>query len=174
MLQESISDIESGNKKGTTGSESTNVKDSSVGCAKIFLVIFITLFSFPIIFCDLYFANNDNTCVNQKFEKFNVNMYQYLMVSGIYGSSTLFIINCCVALCDFSKFNDEMTLLFSILEFISKLFTTSWTIVGAVIFWHFMDNGSCSNKVYNYLFASLIIKLVCILLTSNSTSQSKK
>jgi hypothetical protein len=173
MLQESTSDIESADTR-STGSIYTNVKDSSVSCAKIFLIIFITLFSFPIIFCDLYFANNDNTCVNQKFEKLNVNMYQYLMVSGIYGSSTLFIINCCVVLCDFSKFNDHTVLLFSILEFISKLFTTSWTIVGGVIFWHFMDISICSNTVYNYLFASLVIKLVCILLTSNSSSQSKK
>lgn len=188
MLKETISesDLESGNNivsttgettgktTGETAGQPANVIDSSVNWLKLFMIFFITLFSFPIIFCDLYFANNDTTCVNQKFDKLNVNMYDYLMVSGIYSGSTLFIIICYILYCDLTKFNNDTLFLFSIIEFINKLFISSWTIAGGVIFWHFMDNGSCSNKVYNYLFASLVIKLVCILLTSNSSSKDKK
>ena len=176
MLQETISesDLESGNKIVSITDQPANVIDSSVNWLKLFMIFFITLFSFPIIFCDLYFANNNTTCVNQKFDKLNVNMYNYLMVSGIYSGSTLFIIICYILYCDLTKFNNDTLFLFSIIEFINKLFISSWTIVGCVIFWHFMDNDSCSNKVYNYLFASLVIKLVCILLTSNSSSKDKK
>jgi hypothetical protein len=121
MLQESISasDLESGNKLVSTLTGTTNVKDSSVSWIKLFMIFLITLFSFPIIFCDLYFANNDTTCVNQKFDKLNVNMYDYLMVSGIYSGSTLFIIICYILYCDFSKFNVGTLFLFSILEFIT-------------------------------------------------------
>lgn len=130
MLQETISesDLESGNKIVSITDQPANVIDSSVNWLKLFMIFFITLFSFPIIFCDLYFANNNTTCVNQKFDKLNVNMYNYLMVSGIYSGSTLFIIICYILYCDLTKFNNDTLFLFSIIEFINKLFISSWTI----------------------------------------------
>lgn len=51
---------------------------------KTILISILIVINFPIIFCDLYYAINDNTCINQKMEKLAVNMYDYLIVSGIY------------------------------------------------------------------------------------------
>jgi hypothetical protein len=58
----------------------------------------------------------------------------------------------------------------SIITLIS-LFTLAWTIVGSIIFWSLIDNEECSKEVYNYVFALLIIKYVCILV--NLCAQNK-
>lgn len=41
-----------------------------------------------------------------------------------------------------------------------NLFLIIWNILGAIIFWGLMDTTNCSDTIYNYMFASLIIKLV--------------
>lgn len=127
-------------------------------CISIFLFI-----NFPIIFCDLYFAVNDNTCINQKMDKLNVNMYDYLIVSGIYSSiisiiSVLFIL----FFIDTIKNNKIkiVNYLFMLFLYVNGFFNIAWNIIGSLIFWSYMDNSQCSNQVFNYLFASLIIKLI--------------
>ena len=59
--------------------------------------------------------------------------------------------------------NNEITALnyiFMLFLYINGLFNIIWNIIGSIIFWSYMDNNQCSNEVFNYLFASLIIKLV--------------
>ena len=139
---------------------------------KILAFIIFILFNFPIIFCDLYYAIKDNSCVNQKMDKLAVNMYDYLIVSGI--SSVIITFISILYIFYFDKIKDKKFVLFNILFililYIICLFTIGWNIIGSLIFWHYMDNNKCSNEVFNYLFASLIIKLIfcsSILFNSN-------
>ena len=129
---------------------------------KIVVSIIFTLLNFPIIFCDFYYAINDNSCVNQKIDKLAVNMYDYLIVSGI--SSVIITFISILSIFYFEKIKTTKFILFNILFilflYIIGLFTIGWNIIGSLIFWHYMDNNKCSNEIFNYLFASLIIKLV--------------
>ena len=141
---------------------------------KTILISILIVINFPIIFCDLYYAINDNTCINQKMEKLAVNMYDYLIVSGIY-SLIITVISILFILFFIHKIkNNDITILnyiFMLFLYISGLFNIIWNIIGSIIFWSYMDNNQCSNEVFNYLFASLIIKLVfcsTILLNNNN------
>jgi hypothetical protein len=126
------------------------------------------------MFCDLYFAVNDNTCVNQIFKKLNVNMYDYLMVSSIHSVISLFIVFIYITTININDNNNCLLLLSYIIGIFNKIFITVWTIIGSVIFWHFMNNNDCSNTVYNYLFTSLIIKIVLTSIGNTQDNNSKK
>ena len=141
----------------------TNDHKNYIQSLKIIIVTIVIFINFPIIFCDLYYAVNDNTCVNQKMEKLAVNMYDYLIVSGIYSIIiTIILILFILFFIDKMKNNEITTLnyVFMLFLYINGLFNISWNIIGSIIFWSYMDNNQCSNEVFNYLFASLIIKLV--------------
>lgn len=141
----------------------TNNDKNYIQSLKIIIVTILIFINFPLIFCDLYYAVNDNTCVNQKMEKLAFNMYDYLIVSGIY-SVIITVISILFILFFIDKMkNNEITILnyiFMSFLYINGLFNISWNIIGSLIFWNFMDNNQCSNEVFNYLFASLIIKLI--------------
>jgi hypothetical protein len=157
------------------GINSNNVENTKiVNNVKIVVLIIFTLLSFPLIFCDLYFAVNDKTCVYQTFDKLAVNMYDYLIVNAIYNIFMLFILFVYIIAIDIEKDNACLILFIHIIGFINKIFITSWTIIGGVIFWHFMNNNDCSFTVYNYLFASLIIKLVFVSIGNMQQSDNKK
>lgn len=136
--------------------------DKNIIFFKIVVSIIFTLLNFPIIFCDFYYAINDNSCVNQKMDKLAVNMYDYLIVSGI--SSVIITFISILFIFYFEKIKTTKFILFNILFilflYIIGLFTIGWNIIGSLIFWNYMDNNKCSNEVFNYLFASLIIKLI--------------
>ena len=157
------------------GINSNNIENTKiVNNVKIVLLIIFTLLSFPLIFCDLYFAANDKTCVHQTFDKLAVNMYGYLIVSAIYSIFMLFISYASIIAVDVENDNICLLICVTIIGFINKIFITSWTIIGGVIFWHFMNNNDCSFTVYNYLFASLIIKLVLVSIGNMQQSDNKK
>ncbi len=40
------------------------------------------------------------------------------------------------------------------------IFSLAWNIIGAVLFWGYMDTSQCSNPVYNYTYASLVIAFI--------------
>lgn len=148
-----------------------DINDKNIIFFKNLLSLLIILLNFPIIFCDFYYAIKDNSCVNQKMELI-LTMYDYLIVSGI--SSVIITFISILFIFYFEKIKTTKFILFNILFilflYIIGLFTIGWNIIGSLIFWHYMDNNKCSNEVFNYLFASLIIKLIfcsSILFNSN-------
>ena len=151
-----------------------NDKTNIINYLKLIFVSILIFINFPLIFCDIYYAVNDNTCINQKIDKLSVNMYDYLIVSGLYSLiisiiSIIFI----VFFIDKMKNTKTATLnysFFMLFLYITGLFNIIWNIIGSIIFWNYMDNNLCSNQVSNYLFTSLIIKLIfssTILLNKN-------
>jgi hypothetical protein len=135
-------------------------------------IIFILLLLAPLTIADLYYAYTDESCVHQSAGKLNVNLFTFLAVDGILGGVVIigFSLFTCSMREDFSLEIWKEYCVLSIKPLIS-LFTLAWTIVGSIIFWSLIDNEECSKEVYNYVFALLIIKYVCILV--NLCAQNK-
>ena len=128
--------------------------------AIVMVIVFIT---FPIAFCDIYFAVHDDTCVKQEVGRMVINMKTFLLVSGIYTFSLVGVM--CAAICTATVDSSDCTckiILFYIVGKLNQMFITAWTVVGAILFWSLMNTADCSKQVYNYLFATLIIKIVCV------------
>jgi hypothetical protein len=135
-------------------------------------IIFILLLLAPLTIADLYYAYTDESCVHQSAGKLHVNLFTFLAVDGILGGVVIigFSLFTCSMRADFSLEIWKGYCVLSIITLIS-LFTLAWTIVGSIIFWSLIDNEECSKEVYNYVFALLIIKYVCILV--NLCAQNK-
>jgi len=90
-----------------------------------------------------------------------------LLVDGIYGLLVTLI--SCIYICYFIDLDNlEISglkiIIIYIISFIFILFNLSWTIIGAIIFWDIIDNYSCNNNIYCFIFAELIIKLIFLFL----------
>lgn len=130
---------------------------------KFIICLVIIVVGFPITICDLYYAYNDNSCVNEPADKLSINLFDYLAVCGwtTFCSLTLSII--LIILKKKNQMIEHSLIELIINEIILKLvkiFLIIWNIFGAVIFWGLIKNSNCSNDVYNYVFVTLIIKLV--------------
>lgn len=121
--------------------------------------------TFPIIFFDFYFALSDHSCVHQKTTSngMRIDMYVYLLVSATYSATILMVLSVGILCATELRREEQMDCINYIGGFIilfNGICTTAWTIVGAVIFWHFIDSSQCNTNVYNYLYISLLIKLI--------------
>jgi hypothetical protein len=96
------------------------------------------IIGFPLTFCYLYYAYNDNSCVSEPVYKLAINLGNYLLISSLISISILIIV-CLV----FYSLN---------LDSINKTNNTCF-------FCCLMDTTNCNEEVYNYAFASFIIKL---------------
>jgi hypothetical protein len=118
----------------------------------------------PFIFCNLYYAYTDKSCVSIEAGHLDINLKTYLAVDGIFCAITLFIVIIVICLVNESiTINEKNKCIFNIFGKLATLFGIAWTIVGAIIFWKLIDNNKCHKGVYNYVFAQLIIKFVCYL-----------
>ena len=137
-----------------------------------FVSLFVILILiFPLSFCDLYFAVNDDSCVNLPAGKLAITMKTFLLVNGIYSFIMFGIVSVLICCANLERLTESVGFQFisMIFETVIKLFSVSWIIVGSIIFWHLMDSSKCSDTTYNYLFASLIIRIVSsVLLFRNS------
>ena len=136
-------------------------------CFKSIVVFIIILFNFPICISELYYAFTDNSCIHLINNKLLINLYIYLLVDGIYGLLVTLI--SCIYICYFIDLDNlEISglkiIIIYIISFIFILFNLSWTIIGAIIFWDIIDNYSCNNNIYCFIFAELIIKLIFLFL----------
>jgi hypothetical protein len=148
-----------------------NTANKQETVAKAFISIIIIIIGFPIIFCDLYYAYNDNSCVKDYPNTLNINMKTYLLVNGYYSIATIICIILWISCISFENIDKKVYLiqLPSMIEMFVILFITIWNIIGAVIFWgKLYKEEKCDKNVSTYLFISLIIKLL-----SNSMALNK-
>lgn len=134
---------------------------------KVIMFIICMLFIFPFACCDLYFGYEDTSCVNEPAGKLSINLKDYLVVCGWCQITTLAIINIVLCFCDIdpniNKYDTNDVIIYLVsrtIYILYSLFIISWNIVGSIIFWSLMDTSNCSNSIYNYVFASLIIKII--------------
>jgi hypothetical protein len=141
-------------------------------CLKMCVAFLVCTVISPFVICDLYFAFTDETCVHQPIQKLQLNMYSYLIVSGVVGLLYMIFLQTVdyIVVYDSPRQDDDLNeiILFgcTVAQTLFNLFTISWTVVGCVIFWGYMNNSECSEEVYNYLFAKFVISssAICLLL----------
>jgi hypothetical protein len=162
-------------------SDSVPVSTAGSLCVKLFISLLVLAFGSPFVICDLYYAYMDDTCVHNPTKKLDIDMYQYLLISGYYGVSFLGFIVLAIFISKKQDFaskkgnddNDCIILFAHIFKILMLLFSTAWVIVGAIIFWHEIDNANCSKPVYNYLTASLVLKIASVFFAWRDMSNKK-
>jgi len=130
-----------------------------------FYVILIFLICIPLIACDFYFALNRKTqeCLAQEMP-FGISLKIYLVVRGfvtIFSSWFLFsstFFSMIASADDLKKTNCFCNSIFILV----KIFNLIWSIIGSIMFWKYSDKSLCSDKTYNYIYASLIIMFICL------------
>jgi len=138
-----------------------------INIIKIASIIFIFIISIPFIICDLYFAYNDDSCV-EIYPKYIIfmNMKAYLLVSGYYTIGLMCVLICNLQFLSIENKNSNVICMsiLSVIINVSKVFLIIWNTIGAFIFWGTLYHvEKCKTIVYNYLFVSLVIKLLAIL-----------
>jgi len=123
-----------------------------------FLLLFI--FVFPMIFCDYYFAMNNESCVKQPLHV-SLTMYDYLIVNAIFATLIMFGLLLLFMFCDSDNINNfKESFVFVILMHVARCFGISWIVVGAVMYWVEMNRTLCSQQTNDYLTASLILRII--------------
>jgi hypothetical protein len=123
---------------------------------EIAYIIVSTIMALPIIITDLYFAYNDETCVNYPSGHMNVKLKNYLIVSGYVG--ILGIVGSIICLYYESLIFRQK--LVPVLKRIYILFNLTWTIIGSILYWGMMDNTICNKNIYTYMSSLLILKFL--------------
>ena len=140
----------------------------------IFVVLIIYIF--PLTFCDLYFGLTDDSCVNNSVDRLAINLADYLVIGGIIRAIGLFFL--LASICCFNEKTGPYIIGIGMILFVlGSIFGIAWNIIGGVIFWSYMDNSTCSDETFNYVFASLIIKYVITgvsLFANNNNNNNKK
>ena len=133
---------------------------------KTSLSIVLIVISSPIIIVDIIYAFSKMECLNVFLPDFYINMKTYLLVSGF---TSILILVICLLIIWLYNFNDESEKIGNIINntiivlfsFSYIIFQTIWNIIGFVILFKLLCNNSlCTKAVINYLFISIIIKLV--------------
>ncbi|AYV87109.1 MAG: hypothetical protein Sylvanvirus25_11 [Sylvanvirus sp.] len=131
----------------------------------IFSVFVVILSSFPLAIADLVYATKyygaDSLCNDATT---GITPDNWLMVHGIVTICIVGALIVCIfcLICSDNIDFDIMIVVF-IAYAISGLFDVAWNIIGAVMLWR--DNLDCQpNDLKNYLYASVIIKLVFLMI----------
>ncbi len=189
IKQINMSDLENQTEQNTNIQNDNNVKTNSniddetqnklKGQLHVTKMIGFTVFIFMVIMysafiiCDIYYGLNDKSCVNQNVERIDFTLKTFLLVRGfiLLGLITEIFIGTCLITIPIIKLCSYLQLsLFLLVSF----FLFAWNIVGAVVFWEYLDNSKCDNPVYNYTFASLVIVFVFSAINFTSSNSKNK
>ncbi len=137
-----------------------------VSCVTVTVLMLIT----PFIICDLYFAYNNISCQHDP-NPIGFSLSTWLAVSGwsMVGFLGLFLL---LLICLGCKPKGAIPVV--VLQYGYSLFAFAWLIVGCVMFWRYLDpSGNCNHDVSNYMWARLIIGLVGVFFSSQSSKKKE-
>ena len=144
------------NQYTDSNSVSENNEVSQAKMIGFIFIIILSLINIAFIVCDLYYGLNDTSCATQEVSRIKINLKTFLIVRGL---TTLIYIGQLILSINFISIETikfcgccQISILICY-----ALFLSAWNIIGAVLFWGYMDNSKCSDNIYNYTFASLII-----------------
>ena len=138
----------------------------------MYAIIVAIIVCIPGIVCDLYYAQTDSSCVHNTTSNMNLTLYDYLMVSSIFNIVSTFIL---VILFSCIRKIEVYEVVITFIGKFTMMFIISWTIIGALLFWEYIDTEHCSKPVYTYLIAIIIIRLVsCGMTVVQNSSSGKK
>lgn len=120
---------------------------------KLILSFFMLIIFFPIL--DLYFAYEDDSCINKTNNILPISLKYYLLLNGLFHICSIII--CFVINLD------------NITSFIDN-YIISPLLFYCTFIWLFIDNSKCSNYLYYYIYFSLIGKIIYKLFVSNRIS----
>lgn len=134
---------------------------------KIIIIIMAILFIIPFVGFDLYFAINDNSCVNIYPNNLNINIKLYLLVSGLSSITGIIILIISLIYLIYKIIKKNITFYYitsNIINIVALLYTLIWNIIGAILFWGIIyPSGKCNSDIATYLFISLVIKLTIVI-----------
>ena len=136
--------------------------------SKITVISLLLIISLPFITLDLYYEYNDKSCISIYSNSFNIRIKEYLLVCGYLYLIILTII--LLLLIFVNKKNGKNIGIF--IEFYNINFNSwilafmmGWDIIGLIIFLNqIYPLNICNLNISNYLFASIILKLILKLL----------
>ncbi len=132
------------------------VKVKQGSCLGLCVVVCLMIITLPFIICDLYFGFSHQPCVNIKFNNFEMNFKTWLLTCGFMNIS--YILYLLIAVLQKEIVAECMTIMGKILM---GLFSVVWTIIGAVLFWRYIEpNNLCDKSLTTYLWVRLIFGLV--------------
>ena len=140
----------------------TPVTKKQMNVAATGVAIVVLIFVSPLGIADLAYGFKEEECLREYPHDLHLNMRSYLLVSGFLNILTcLYIITSVWYITDTKDMPVWLMVLNIILTVSSQTFYLIWNIMGSIVFWSFLyPERHCSSSVSNYLFASLIIKLV--------------
>jgi hypothetical protein len=143
---------------------------------KTIVMLFMICFVMPFVIIDLYFAYNDKTCVNIYPNKLKISLSIYLQVNSFMMIMFMIIQTLLIfKKIKIYKYNEIIQIVFILIIFVSRILICGWNIIGALIFWGYVaEKGDCSVIVYNYLFASFVIRILVIALLIANTKNNLK
>lgn len=153
--------------------ENTNKEEFvQIKAAKVCICTVVIIFLTPLMVCDLYYGFSGDECLDEYPEQIHLNLKKYLLVCGF---MTLFNMIYMIISTSLITQNDEMNMMIMVISigisFVMGILMLVWNIIGAVIFWQFIfPEHSCNESLSNYLFASIIIKLVLTWASFNNKS----
>ena len=127
--------------KTSESSRSSANDDLYILYMKLFILFIILVCLIPFVVCNLYYAYSDKSCVHEKAGKLDVNLFNYLVVDGIFGAvvAIVWFLQICT-----SNFTEDSELpvgrwfIVVLITGIGSVFGLAWTITGAIIFWSLM------------------------------------
>jgi hypothetical protein len=135
---------------------------NQIKAVKVCLCTVIVIFLTPLMVCDLYYGFSGDECLDEYPEQIHLNLKKYLLVCGFL---SLFNMIYMIISTSLISQNDEMNTIIMVINvgvsFSMGVLLLVWNIIGAIIFWQFIfPEHSCNESLTNYLFTSIIIKLV--------------
>lgn len=118
----------------------------------------VATLTFPV--ADLVFAHAEapTSCYHHtRFDNFHLTLYEWLVADAVV--QLAFVVPFAYVLIACAT-NPKLRLLLSIIRALQHLFIFVWTIVGGVLFWHFLMPRECSADVQMYMWTRLVVGLV--------------
>lgn len=121
-------------------------------------MVIISIISIPFIIVDVYYALTDNSCVSKFYYHEYLTLKNYLYASCLFKALNLFIVYIYYCI-HFAKNNNKLYKSEIIINKVFDVITTIIAIIGGIIFWN-NNTTSCDNKLYYYLYISIILRYV--------------
>ncbi len=144
------------------GSYIISINDNEVkvvkqeACLGILTVACFMIILCPFIICDLYFGFNHQSCLNLKFNDFDLNLKTWLLTNGFLAIA--YVVYLFIAALQEEYTRNCMSIAGQILV---SSFSVIWTIVGAILFWRYIEPSNlCNKSLTTYLWVRLIMGLV--------------
>ncbi len=125
-------------------------------CLTLCAVLWLMIILCPFIICDLYFGFNHQPCLNVKFNDLDINLKAWLLTNGFL--AIVYIVYLFIVAFQEESIRNCMSIAGQILV---SGFSVIWTIVGAVLFWKYIEpNHLCDKSLTTYLWVRLIMGLI--------------